>query len=299
MKSRPLLVTSVFFAGAFGGAAYFLSHPKPPPAPQVEKSTAIESNALAPMTPPENSFAFATNSIITSPETALAIGEQWLAADPADDDRRASDLLVAMCSAKKFEIAIAFANQAPADLRDNWLELIFTRWAQENPRDAMSALASVSNSTARTLAFQTAADAWAANRPAKLAEFAASLPDGDDKTYALEKVVDDWSMQDPEAFATWLNTSPPVDLDLAIAEMISKTDSANRPPEIAAQWIEKISDPALKYNSLLSVMNQWEQNDPAAAENYLDNLSWLSDQQRREILEKIKTPPSDLAGGGE
>jgi hypothetical protein len=171
------------------------------------------------------------------------------------------------------------------------LKAVFTRWAQTSPQDAANALAFIQDKSERTVLFQTIAGAWAANNPSALADYAESLPDGDDKTSALNQVVDSWSLQDPEAFSAWLNKSPSgVNLDQAIAQMISKTDEANRSSEVAMEWVECINDPTLRYNSLLYVMQQWNQSNPTTAQNYLDGVSWLDDSQRAEIVKKSANP---------
>jgi hypothetical protein len=226
----------------------------------------------------------------------LTPGEKILAADPADENGRFAELLDELSRAGQFSAALKLAGEASAALQPTLLKIIFSHWAQSNPKDAMRALESVVNPNARSEAFQTIAHIWAMNDPATLADYAISLPSGENQADALQQVVDSWPVLDPAAFATWLNTAPPgVDLDQAIAAMISKADGANYPPEVAMQWVESISDPDLKYNSLLHVLGQWNQNHPAAAQNYVANASWLTDGQQKEILEKLQTPPSDTA----
>lgn len=245
-------------------------------------------------------FRRATNAAADSPEIALALGEKLLENDPDDDSARASNLLLAFCNAGNFQTAVEFANQAPAEFRDNWLKVIFARWAQTNPQNAMAALDSISDSSAQKMAFQTAADTWAQNDPSTLAAFTAALPDGDNKTFALEKIVGNWSLQDPAGFSAWLNTSPPgVDFDSAVAEMISKADGANYSSEVAMQWVEGMNDSALKFNSLSRVLEQWNENDSAAAQNYLGNISWLDEKQRRNILVKLQLPRSLADNSGD
>ena len=110
--------------------------------------------------------------------------------------------------------------------------------------------------------------------------------------------MDNWSLQDPEAFSGWLNTSPSgVNLDQAIAQLISKTDEANRSSEVAMQWVECINDPALRYNALLQILGQWNQSNPAAAQNYVGKISWLDDPQRQEILKSLQNPPLAMSSG--
>lgn len=237
-----------------------------------------------------------------SPETTLAPGRRLLAGDPSDTNGRAGNFLLSLCDAGKFQAALEFANEAPADLREEWLKAVFTRWARTHPQDAMNALASVTDESEHNQLFQTVADWWVANNPATLADYAESLPNGDDKTYALNLVADNWSLQDPQAFASWLRTAPPgVNMDEAIAKMISSTDEANRSSEIAMEWVEAINDPTLRYNSLLWVMGQWNQSNPTAAQNYVGSISWIDESQRQEILKTLQTPQAiaSVGNGGD
>jgi len=217
----------------------------------------------------------------------------------APTNSSAENYLFSLCDAKKFQSAVALAQNAPEEFRESRLELVFARWTQSDPHEAMNALAEIHDESLRDKIFQTIADVWSAENSTTLADYAVSLPDGNDRDYALAKAMDNWSLQDPAALAAWLNAAPAgVDLNLAIAEMISKTDGANRPPEIAALWVENISDDALKYNSLVHVLMQWNESDSAAAQNYLNSISWLDENQKLQILAKMKTPPV-LAGGDE
>ena len=124
-----------------------------------------------------------------------------------------------------------------------------------------------------------------------LADYAASLPDGDDRAFALSQLVDNWSLQDPTAFATWLNTAPSgLNLDQAIATLISKTDSANYSPQVALQWAESISDSDLRYESIKHVLGEWNQTDPSSVQTYLANSSSLDDQKRQSLLSSLQSP---------
>lgn len=195
-------------------------------------------------------------------------------------------------------MALQFANEAPSDLKSGWLKAVFTRWTQSCPQDAIDALASIPDESARASLFQTIANTWAGGNPATLADFAESLPDSDNKTYALNEVANNWPLQDPEAFAAWLNTSPSgINADQAIADMISKTDGANRTPQVAMGWVEGINDTTLRYKSLMLVLDQWNESDPGAAQTYLGNVHWIDDAQRQQILKSLQTPATTVAAG--
>jgi|SRR5215469_6715911 len=269
-----------------------------PAEPVAAKS--VETQSSTPVEAAANNNYPPLEHLPNSTDIALAPGRQLLADDPYDDKGRAGDFLLSLCNTGQFRLALQFANEAPPDLKSGWLKAVFSRWGQVQPREAIAALASLDDVPERTSLFHGIADAWAVNNPAALADYMKSLPDGDDKTYALNQVVDNWSLQDPEAFSGWLNSSPAgVNLDTAIAQMISNTDEANRSSEVAMQWVDCINDPALRYNALLQVLGQWNQSNPAAAQNYVGTISWLDDSQRQKILKDLQTPPLAVASGSD
>jgi len=241
----------------------------------------------------------ATNAIVDSPEQVLAIARTLLSEDTADENGRVAMLVGALTVAGQFRTALELANEAPPSSRADWLNVTFTRWAQSQPQEAALALASVPDETAHAQAFHSLVSGWAAANPSTLADYAISLPAGEDRAYALGQAMDNWSLQDPAGMAAWLNTSPPgADYDQAIAKMIATTDGANRSPEVAMQWVENISEPNLKYDSLMRVLEEWNHADPAAAQDYAAQVAWLDGQRRVDILNRLQNPPSNIADGG-
>jgi len=235
---------------------------------------------------------------VRQPQLALAIVRGLLADDTDDEAGWGAALILALNNAGQFQTALEFLNDGPSDSQVNWTTAIFHRWGESRPQDAVKALNAITDEKLRAQAFQSLVNSWTASNPSTLADYAASLPDGEDRAYALNKAIDNWSLQDPAGMAAWLNTSPPgVDFDQAIAKLISKTDGANRSPEVAMQWVENISDSNLKYDSLMRVLGEWNQSDPSAAQNYVTNAPWLDDQQRQEIFKSWQHPPPDVAAG--
>lgn len=234
--------------------------------------------------------------VVNQPSVALEIGRRLLTDDPTSGSAYGTALIGALSAAGQFQAAVQFANEGPLDSRANWLNVTFTRWAQNQPEDAVKALDLIQDEPSRMQAFQSLANGWAANDPAALAGYAASLPDGANRNFALEKVVNNWSLQDPAGFAAWLNTSPPgVDFDRAIATLIQRTDGANRSSEIAMKWVENIGDPNLQHDSLLGVLKEWMQTNPAAAQQYVATAAWLDEARRQEILNSLRNPSPSIA----
>jgi stage V sporulation protein SpoVS len=229
---------------------------------------------------------------VKQPQLALAIVRRLLADDPDDGAGCGAAFVVALNNSGQFQTAMEFLNDGPADSRADWTTATFRRWGESRPQEAVQALASIADEKLRDAAFRAVVDGWSAGNPSALADYATSLPEGDSRAYALNKAIDNWSLQDPAGLGAWLNTSPPgVDFDQTIARLISTTDGANRTPEVAMKWVENISDPNLKYDTMVRVLGQWNQSDSAAAQNYVANASWLDDQQRQKILKSLQNPP--------
>ena len=225
---------------------------------------------------------------VRQPQLAVAIVRQLLKDDPDDSNGCGTALILALGNAGQFQAALEFLNSGPPDSRADWAAATFRRWGESQPQDALPALDSLADGNLRDTAFRAVADGWSASDPPALATYAVSLPAGENRGYALSHAFDSWSLQDPSAMAAWLNTLPPGgDYDQGAAVMLAKTDAANATTETALQWAESISDPALKIDALLPVLNQWAQTDGAAAAEYVKNAAWLDDQQRSTLLQKI------------
>jgi hypothetical protein len=215
-----------------------------------------------------------------------------MAADPEDQDARAATLLLSLCHVRQFGAAFNLAGQAPPGLQAGFYRIIFKSWAQCEPRQAVQSLATIADPQARSTAWRAAADGWNINDPAGLAGTAFSLPTGDDRDYALGQALVNWSLQNPAALATWVNTLPRgPEFDSAVALMLSRTDGANRPPEVAMEWLEEIGDPVLRQSSLPLVVTEWAQSDPAAARNYVATAPWVDDSLRADMLYRLPAAP--------
>jgi hypothetical protein len=229
---------------------------------------------------------------VQQPQQAIAIVRGLLKYyDPADHASAAPALVVALNNAGQFQAALDFIQNSPPDLQSDWMRATFERWGASQPQQAIEALNSIIDDKLRDDAFQALIRAWSTQEPSAVAEYATSLPDGDDRAFALTQLVENWSLQDPAAFATWLNTSPSgLNLDGAIATLISKSDGANGSPEVTVRWAERISDSDLRYDSIKHVLDEWNQTDPAAVQTYVATTPSLDDKQRHSLLKSLQTP---------
>jgi hypothetical protein len=224
---------------------------------------------------------------ITEPDIRSE-AQSILAADPEDTDGRFAASLNNLCRTGQFQAALKLAGEAPSDLQADLMKIIFSRWAQSGLADALKSLNTISDPGLHGVALRAVFDGCGIVHSGDLAAYAFALPPGDDRDYALGTALSNWSLQDPAALGTWLNTLPRGnEYDYGVALMIQKTDGANRPPEIAVEWVESVTDPALKQDLLLRVLDEWAKNDSAAAQQYVSNAAWLDDSQRQQARERV------------
>jgi len=282
VQNRKLLWTAVI-AFCVAGVAAFLNSPKKAgaPAPPVPAPKTVEAKPhfvavrprMAPVVPGDPA------------ELAVAKVRELFAEDHDDQDGRAVELLNEYCRDGKFQIALKLVDAVPADMRHDWLTIVFSRWAERQPWQAMNAVASMTDPAQRETTFRAAVDGWNSHDPGGLADYAVNMPASDDRTYALIAAIGNWSMQDPAGMAAWLNNLPRGDeYDYGVAMMLARSDGANRSPQMAMQWVENISNPTYKQSSFQSVLAEWMQTDANAARQYVATATWLDDATRAKIL---------------
>jgi len=229
-------------------------------------------------------------SISVTPNRESTVA-RFLATDPDDTNGQLAAFLDNLCRSGQCQTALALANEAPTNLQAGFLKIIFSRWGQARPEEAIKSLNTVTNPQLHNASLRALADAWNIRHPGDLAAYAFGLPPNADRDYALNIALDNWSQQDPAALGQWLNTLPPgSEFDNGAALMLQKSDTVNRSPEVAMAWVENISDPTLKQNAFQRIFTEWIQSDPATAQQYLASASWLSGPQRSQILETLSNP---------
>jgi hypothetical protein len=227
---------------------------------------------------------------VAQPPVALAIVRSLMADDPDEGTAWGAALVGALSKAGQFQTALGFLNSGPPDSRADWAAATFRRWGESRPEDAIQALDSITDETLRQTAFQAVVDGWSAGNPSTLAAYALSLPPGETRDHALGQAIDNWSLQDPAGMGDWLNTlTPGTEYDAGAALMIAKTDGANRSTDVALAWVDSISNPDLKFNSLAHVLGEWAQTDLPAATEYAKNAAWLDGNQRAALLGELGT----------
>jgi hypothetical protein len=282
MKNRELIWITVVAITVAGMTIHFFALNRS--ATSQNSNIVSKSLGLAPR------FASAVKSKTwdtqaNSAQPALTHLRDLFAQDSSDQSGHAAELLNQTCRDHQFQTALSLMDAVPRDLRSDWLKIIFNRWAQSQPTNAMQALEKIGDADERAGALRAAVAGWNSSDPAGLANYAINQPASDDRDYALTSALENWSLQDPAALAAWLNTLPRgAEFDYGAALMIAKTDRANRSPELAMKWVESIADPDLKQTSFTRVIAEWLQIDSTAAKQYAATATWLDDSARSKIL---------------
>jgi len=221
------------------------------------------------------------------PTGAVQLGQELLAQNSPYYHVYGDALINALGAAGQFSAALQFAAAAPADYQEDWLAAAFRNWAQQQPAQALQSLDAVADPTLRDSLFRAVVQGWSAAQPSALAAYALALPE-DQRDYALDQGLYQWSHQDPLGLATWLvNVPPGQNYDAGAFFLLTENNAVNLGPATAMSWVQSIGDPALQRHSFDHVLQQWNQADPAAARNYVDQAGWLQPDDRSAILQNL------------
>ncbi|MBC8132433.1 MAG: hypothetical protein H7X95_05575 [Deltaproteobacteria bacterium] len=218
------------------------------------------------------------------PENALRLNAQLSEQEPERAQDYGSYLVAAFTRAGEFSQAAAFAAESAPEVRVDWLNAAYSRWAGDQPQAALEHLGKLSNREIRQMAFDAAVSHWAQNKPREVAEYALTLSDGREREFALNAALRAWSSADAVEAATWMGRfEPSPHLDFGAA-MIASQPEAMRHPQIATSWAESITDPRLRVAILASVVNEWALTDPVAARHYAEFSPRIWAEDRAGVL---------------
>ncbi len=220
---------------------------------------------------------------------AVEIGRNLLAQNSAYAGMYGTALVAALDTDEQFLTAARFAQEAPADYREDWAAAAAQAWAKSQPREALTALDTLVDEPLRDPVFRAVVQGWPATQPADLATYALSLPPGEQRAYALDQVMYKWARQDPAGLAAWLANVPSgPNYDTSTFFMVTEATPARLDPSVALNWVESIGDHGIRLNSFAQVLGQWGQTDPVAARNYVQQARGLETNERAQLLQSIQ-----------
>jgi hypothetical protein len=221
-------------------------------------------------------------AVAVDPSQAVAAGHKLLQLPGADVAGCGNHLVVALCEAGAFSAATEFARTADSTPeRNGMLGDAFARWAAFQPDEAASAASALSD-TERLAALRGVIGGWSRADPAAAVNYATNLPLAANEKAELEgQALLRWSKTDLKAASDWINSHElGAAMDRGVAAIATQDYMK---PDVALSWAESVVDPALKSETLTSVLRRWATVDPGAARHYLESSSALQPDDRKEI----------------
>jgi hypothetical protein len=176
-------------------------------------------------------------------------------------------------------------------------EAVAIKLAQTSPTAAASWLLSLPSSESRNFALATVAANWATTDPKASLDWANSLTSGAGREEAMQRAFNRWVAEDKVSAAQWLgeHEADPA-TDHMIASFVTDSPVSTSNPQVAMEWVDLISDPALRVQSLQQVARAWAEQNPAAATQYVQQNKKLTPEEKKRIVESLRNLSSSPGG---
>lgn len=225
-------------------------------------------------------LAAAFHGAVREPAKAIQLTEELSAKDPSRARAYGASLIGGLVRAGEFNDASAFASTASTRVRVDWLNTVYSRWADDRPSEALRELGQLESPETRRIAFDATVTRWAENDARAALEFTTTLPAGRDQGFALNATLRAWAASDVVGSATWLAANAPSpQLDFGSA-MIALQPQTLSQPDIAMRWAMNIVDPQLRSRVLASVVNEWAAADSDGARRFANALPTSRSDER-------------------
>lgn len=229
---------------------------------------------------------------IARPDEAIRTFQYLITADSTLASDHGNALVYAFARAGNFDTASAFAATGPTEFRAAWLSTVYHQWATYQPQTALAALDKISDPVARNEARSGLYAGWSSTDPASLVAHAQTLPIGEARLDALKTGLEQWVHINPVAASAWMEKFDPApDLDAGAAAIAIAPALVAKKPDVAVSWAESITDPELRANTLLDLIQLWAQHDPNAARRYAVNTPSINAERRALILSSLEPAP--------
>jgi hypothetical protein len=225
---------------------------------------------------------------VRNPNDAIDVTSALIQNNPGRASEFGTDLISALNESGQFELAASFAVNGPANCCNDWILPAYSRWAEFQPQAAIASAMQIADPGLRDTALNAIVTGWSPTDPKGMVEFAENNFTAEQQNSAISSALVFWADTDPVAAATWINQkNMGSQADNGIAE-IALSPKLSQVPEMAANWAESISSSQLRMDTLTSVFKTWMASDPSSAENYLENSSVLSSDDRTQLLSLSK-----------
>jgi len=193
----------------------------------ADPESALEWAASQTLLDSGQAMAAVFHGVARDPEAALQFTARCSERDPERMHDYGAYLVAALSRVGEFELAAAFAAKGPPDMRLDWLNAAYSRWADSEPRAALKQISQLTDTQVRRTAFDAAISHWSEKEPRAAAEYSLTFHEPYDRAFALSVALRHWAAADPTEAATWMgHFEPSRDFDMGAAAVASQAGSS-------------------------------------------------------------------------
>ncbi|MEY4489403.1 MAG: hypothetical protein RIQ79_1911 [Verrucomicrobiota bacterium] len=211
------------------------------------------------------------------PAAAIA----WIVAQPSKDRGEMGQWLgeLAQNNAQRNLVATALATQPGVPNRQSALGNMLSRWANQDPVEALAWLDTLSDRNLRIAILERSANITYSDHPERTLPLALAMPEGANRSDRLGQLLSQWATKDAPAALAWLrdNASAPgvAAASDSVRSTLLATIARDEPATAVAEW-QALPEGPLKTKAISTITAAWGQTDPAAA------LQWSTAQSKND-----------------
>ena len=194
-------------------------------------------------------------------------------------------------SREDFDAAEQWINSLPADQRDPAMVQAINSLSDDDPALAALKVAGLTDQGAIEDAVRSVARDWSQEDPASTAEWLVQQ-DVEELGWPMEETMRNWTNQDPQAALEFVNAQPEGELrDTAASRYINAYRDGDVQESLALATT--INDDRERGRSIGTTVARWAREDEAAAMEYLETSSDITDEQRGRITRIVQEGGDD------
>lgn len=227
----------------------------------------------------------------TDPAAALRHAAALARALPAQAEPLYAALLEPLAQRREHALLLQALAQAPLaeDPRERLRQEVAARWAETDPAGAAAWV----QKTGTAPLLPVIHDRWINHDARSATVFASSLP-GPQREALLREAVSRWLALDGAAAREWLRSQgPQAGLDPTLAQHASSDELLRHQPDEALALAQRISDPALRWQTLVTMARHLDDIDPALTDQWPNRLPLLP-AERARLLAEARAPLPEL-----
>lgn len=224
----------------------------------------------------------------TNQQLAIEFAEPFAQANPRMQKDIYLAVLEGMNQAGAYDTASLLVEYLDLDLdtKTQLMDFVAESWATYEPQAAMEWALNQPKQLATNTTGRLAAT-WANNDPEAAIAFA-NTQDGESRSALIEESFSTWVATDPSAAKAWLIASPAnAETDQLINTLIQSAPANSDEITPMLNLAGRIHDPQLRINALLTLLSPIKQGSPESAKSLIQNSTFLSTQERNQLLTEL------------